>query len=379
MKNLLLTTALFVIIFSGFAQPVPIVLTVNDVANSGDFVVNTNIPFAGDAPSTGTNQTYDFSAAGYSPLKDTTFYIPAAGTPFASSMSGANICQRGPGSYTYFVRNSTGFYLKGFVFDIPTDSSFIELPGELVFAFTPQIPIMTFPATMGMNLTTSSTSSRVEIPFDTVITVSGVPLNIKKIGVSLSVKDTSKIDGWGTATFPAQGSSFNVLRNTHRMALQTTLELYVLLFGNFGQWIPMPASLIPAGLGDFLGGNINDVMLWTNGRKQPLVTMSLDTNGLINSAEFQSDLLVEPTSTLVSVKPSFAFYPNPASEIVQFQLPSNTLRILIRDVTGKVVKEQEISDTYSSLRTSDLINGVYNLEVLLSSGNPLRKKLVVRH
>jgi hypothetical protein len=163
------------------------------------------------------------------------------------------------------------------------------------------------------------------------------------------------------------------------MALETTLELYIILFANIGTWIPMPSSLIPAGLGDFLGGNIKDVMLWTNNRKQPLVTMSLDTNGLINTAEFQSDILLEPTSTLVSVKPSFGFYPNPASEIVQLQLPSNTLRILIRDVTGKLVKEEEISDADSSLRTSDLSNGVYNLEVLLSSGNPLRKKLVVRH
>jgi hypothetical protein len=197
--------------------------------------------------------------------------------------------------------------------------------------------------------------------------------------VRLNVKDTSKIDGWGTATFPAPGSSFNVLRNTHNMALETTLELYIILFANIGTWIPMPSSLIPAGLGDFLGGNIKDVMLWTNNRKQPLVTMSLDTNGLINTAEFQSDILLEPTSTLVSVKPSFGFYPNPASEIVQLQLPSNTLRILIRDVTGKLVKEEEISDADSSLRTSDLSNGVYNLEVLLSSGNPLRKKLVVRH
>lgn len=274
--------------FASGSLTAQITLTVNDIANAGDFVVNSSIPYSGEVPATGPAQTYDLSTAAYTPLQDTTFYINAAGTPFASAMTGANICQQGPGSYTYFIRNNNGFYLKGFVFQIPSDSSFIQLPSEFVFAFSPQIPIMTFPATMGMNLTTQSSSSRVEIPFDTVIVINGNPTTIKKIGIKLNVKDTSKIDGWGTATFPFPGAQYPVLRNSHNMALSTTLEVYIILFGNFGTWIPMPASLIPEGAGDFLGGDIRDVMLWTNGRKQPLVTMSLDSLGAITQADFRA-------------------------------------------------------------------------------------------
>ncbi len=376
---LLLSLNLVVFVLSGFAQPVPITLTVNDVANAGEFVVNTTIPFSGGTPATGSAQTYDLSAAGYSPLQDTTFYIPAAGTPFASEMTGANICQRGPGSYTYFVRNNGGFYLKGFVFEIPADSSFIALPSELVFAFSPQIPIMTFPATMGMNLITSSTSSRVEIPFDTTIVINGVSTTIKKIGVKLNIKDTSKIDGWGTATFPSPGSTFNVLRNTHNIGLETTLELYIILFGNIGTWIPMPSSLIPAGLGDFLGGNTRDVMLWTNGRKQPLVTMSLDTLGNVGSAEFQSDLLADPTRISPVAENTFVFYPNPAAGSVLFDLPSDARKIIVRDFSGRLVIEQEINNPQSNLSTAALSDGVYHLELIRASGSSLRKKLVIRH
>ncbi len=374
MKNrLLFLAALLIICGQTFSQ---ISLTVNDIANVGDQIITSSIPYTGEAPAVGSGQNYDLSQLPPGFLEDTTNYIAAAGTPYASQMQGANICQVSAGSYTYFVRNSGGFYLKGFVFAIPPGSG-LPLPSEFVFSFSPQIPIMTFPATMGMNLNTDATSSRVEIPFDTTIVINGVSTNIDKIGIKLNMKDTSIIDGWGTATFP--GGQYDVLRNTHAINLSTTLEAYVIIFGTLGTWIPLPTSLIPGGAGDFLGGNTKDVMLWANGRKQPLITMGLDSLGLVNTADVQADLLVVSNRSLVSEIPAFEFYPNPASSAVSFILPEDSRAIRIRDLSGKSVKEFTSFGKDAKLSVAGLSEGVYVAEISTQSGGIARKKLVIKH
>jgi hypothetical protein len=338
-------------------------------------VITSTVPFAGEAPVTGSNQTYDLSSLLPGFLEDTTNYIAAAGTPFASQMPGANICQKSVGSYTYFVRNSSGFYLKGFVFSFPMDSSFMQFPSEFVFALNPQVPIMTFPASIGMNLTTQSTSSRVEIPFDTTITYNGVQVQIQKIGIKVNLKDTSLIDGWGTATFP--GGQYDVLRNYHAMDLSTTLELQAVLpiFGP--TWIPFPDNLLPGGASDFLGGNTKDIMLWTNGRKQPLVTMALDTLGLVTSADVQADLLVVSNRSLVSEIASFEFYPNPASSSLSLNLPDDSQQIRILDISGKCVREFGNFGRQARLSVSGLKDGIYLVETEAENGRRSRQKLVI--
>jgi hypothetical protein len=371
MKNrVLILAALFFLSFAAMAQ---ITLTVSDLAGAGDMVITSSVPFTGATPATGPSQTYDFSGLQPGLFNDTTLYVAAAGTPYAADMPGANLCQIGLGSYTYFVRNNNGFNLKGFVFELPADSSFIQLPSQLIFAFSPQIPIMTFPATLGMNLNTSSTSSRVEIPFDT--TINGV--QITKIGIKLNILDTSKIDGWGTATFP--GGEFPVLRNYHAMNLSTNLEVYTILIGNIGVWVPMPANLIPAGAGSLLGGNTKDVMLWANGRKQPLVTMSMDTLGMVTNADFQSDLLVTSNRSLVSEQASFSYYPNPAASVLNLQLQKDVREIRMLDFSGRVVKSFSGLGAGSQVQISDVNNGVYLLEAIGISGEIQRKRLVIRH
>jgi hypothetical protein len=369
----LLLIGLTFLIQKGFSQ---ITLTVNDIANVGDQIISTSIPYTGESPAVGAGQNYDLTLLPQGFLEDTTNYIAAAGTPYASQMPGANICQVSAGSYTYFVRSSGGFYLKGFVFAFPLGGG-LPLPSEFVFSFSPQIPIMTFPATMGMNLNTSATSSRVEIPFDTTVTLNGVQVQVQNIGIKLNIKDTSAIDGWGTASFP--GGDYPVLRNLHSMNLSSTLEMQIVLPIVGPTWIPLPANLLPAGAGDFLGGNTKDVMLWANGRKQPMVTMSLDTLGLVISADVQADLLVVSNRSLVSKIPAFEFYPNPANSSLTFTLPEDTRKIRIRDVSGRLLQVFQNFGTVANLSVESLPEGVHIAEIETSSGQLSRKRIVIKH
>jgi len=369
----LLLIGLTFLLQKGFSQ---ITLTVNDIANVGDQIITSSIPYTGESPAVGAGQNYDLTQVPPGFLDDTTNYIAAAGTPYASQMQGANICQVSAGSYTYFVRNSGGFYLKGFVFAFPPGGG-LPLPSEFVFSFSPQIPIMTFPATMGMNLNTDATSSRVEIPFDTIVTVNGVQLQVQNIGIKLNIKDTSAIDGWGTASFP--GGDYLVLRNLHSMDLSSILEMQIVLPFVGPTWIPLPDNLLPAGAGDFLGGNTKDVMLWTNGRKQPLVTMSLDTLGLVSSAKVQADLLVVSNRSFVSEIPAFEFYPNPANSSLTFTLPADTRKIRIHDVSGRLLQVFQNFGTVANLSVESLPEGVHIAEIETSSGQLSRKRIVIKH
>jgi len=171
------------------------------------------------------------------------------------------------------------------------------------------------------------------------------------------------------------------LRNYHAVNLSTTLEVFIILVPNtsIGTWIPLPSSLLPGGAGDFLGGNTRDVMLWTNGRKQPLVTMALDTLGLVNSADVQSDLLVVSNRSIVSEQASFEFYPNPASSGINLNMPEGSRAVRIREVSGKCLKEFKGFGSRANLSVSALPDGVYILETESESGRLGRKKMVVRH
>jgi hypothetical protein len=100
MKNrILIFIAFMAVCKTAFPQ---ITLTVNDIANVGDQVITSNVPYTGEAPATGTNQTYDLSSLLPGFMEDTTKYIAAAGTPFASQMPGANLCQTSPLSQLQF-------------------------------------------------------------------------------------------------------------------------------------------------------------------------------------------------------------------------------------------------------------------------------------
>jgi hypothetical protein len=120
-------------------------------------------------------------------------------------------------------------------------------------------------------------------------------------------------------------------------------------------------------------------MLWANGRKQPMVTMSLDTLGLVISADVQADLLVVSNRSLVSEIPAFEFYPNPANSSLTFTLPEDTRKIRIRDVSGRLLQVFQNFGTVANLSVESLPEGVHIAEIETSSGQISRKRIVIKH
>ncbi|MBS1651772.1 MAG: T9SS type A sorting domain-containing protein [Bacteroidetes bacterium] len=70
---------------------------------------------------------------------------------------------------------------------------------------------------------------------------------------------------------------------------------------------------------------------------------------------------------------STIIYPNPAKGIVNINLPYLS-ECLFYDITGTLIK---ISNTInSSIDISEIPNGIYFLEITLSNGSKVKKKLV---
>ena len=69
---------------------------------------------------------------------------------------------------------------------------------------------------------------------------------------------------------------------------------------------------------------------------------------------------------------AFKLYPNPAKEIVLFNIPIHALKII--DVTGKLVKTHA-SET-KSLNISDLVSGIYILKGVGEKGETVIKKII---
>ncbi|CAG5077448.1 T9SS type A sorting domain-containing protein [Parvicella tangerina] len=80
----------------------------------------------------------------------------------------------------------------------------------------------------------------------------------------------------------------------------------------------------------------------------------------------------------------FDIYPNPANDNLNVQLstPSDeTITMRMVDVLGKVVSTQTLGSgsVYSSITTSNLVNGVYFVTFEAGTKTLLTKKVVVRH
>jgi hypothetical protein len=107
--------------------------------------------------------------------------------------------------------------------------------------------------------------------------------------------------------------------------------------------------------------------------------MSLDTLGLVTSADVQSDLLIVSNRSIVSELQSFEFYPNPVSSILTMNLPDGSQSIRILDVAGRTVREFGNFGRRAELSVSGLKDGVYVIESASDSGEISHKRLLIRH
>jgi len=346
-----------------FAQ---ITLTVNDLASPGDVVIDNTFSGLIETPATGSAQTYNLQGIAAVGSADTINFLNAASTPFADSIPGSNLVSKSGDAYSYYQKDATGFYISGLVF--PTSSFPINLNFDYApLNFAQKMPILSFPATFGMNQI-AQTTTKFEFPFDTVVTVGVFQATITKVRINGIIKDTSKINGYGTVQLP--GGSFSCLRNIQTLKISFTTEVFASFFGLPPRWINFPVAIPII--------TVQQVFLWANGKKSPIVSMVLDTDGNVVSASAQKVFLTS-TRSLLSAAPEFEFtaYPNPASDILNLNTEKRLKTVKIFSLEGKKISDFNLASAQKTIQLETMSNGIYWVEAENQEGLIARKKLII--
>lgn len=69
-------------------------------------------------------------------------------------------------------------------------------------------------------------------------------------------------------------------------------------------------------------------------------------------------------------------YPNPAIDVLNFNLNGDATSIAILTLDGKVISSQEVSDTFAKVNVSSLTSGIYMYQVTTTSGVVTTNKFV---
>lgn len=347
MRFLLLSA---VALFWGATLHAQISLVSSDLASPGDVVNNRFVTFSNPLPTGGANQTYNFQLTDTEAQEDTTYYLSAASTPFASAMAGANLASLNGGSYTYFEKDATGFYLRGVVFPIPPLPINISVQ-EAPLRFNPRIPILTFPATMGMNHRTQSTA-RFEFNYDTTITLGFLTFNVSKVALVATIRDTSIIDGFGSGNFNI--GELPCLRNIHSTRTSFKVQMYGSAFGP-PSWIDVPAAILPP-IEDFYS---TEMMIWTKERKAPVVTFGIDQDGNLSYTDMQRDVLLTSNHFLKAPLKQLHIFPNPSAGRFQIAAEESLFDLKIMDSNGRMVFEKSMITPGEQVVAEKLPAGLY--------------------
>lgn len=364
MKLFLSIGLFFVFLGTGICQ---ITLNQADIASPGDIIQNISPPFDGDLPPAGANQTYNFMVDSIG-TSDTTYFVSPSSTPYGAQMSGANLASSSFGAYSYYEKDATGFYLRGMVLDFPPvvpNQPFSLIP----LRFNPRIALLTFPTTVGMNLKTQSTA-RFRFRYDTVLTVLGQQATVDSVEIVFTVRDTSTIEGYGTAEFPSGNLPTLRNRNAQNLSFSIRVRAKVGILPAF--WTAFPVPNLPT----FTTVNY---LFWANGKKAPVAQLDVDSLGFVIGASFQSELLSLNTG-LEELKNAQDFqpFPNPVREWVNIGTASKERNVEIFSAEGKLIKEFLVPAGAKTINVAPLTPGLYWLEWAGTDRQKIRKKLMVK-
>ena len=77
--------------------------------------------------------------------------------------------------------------------------------------------------------------------------------------------------------------------------------------------------------------------------------------------------------TKIDDLPSVSIYPNPTNDKIYIETTSKIESLKLSDIEGKEIKNIELNVNSSEIDLSDLINGVYFLQITIDSNKTLYK------
>lgn len=357
----------------------PVLSALCTLASAQITVTNATFPAAGDSlvyaidelpiginPATppGFNQIWDFSTL----QKEDTLsvvYRPASAGSQVAQFPGSDLVITGQGE-TYFNVTNTTFEAMGYAGGDPSG-----LGLNVVAKFAP--PMVERYAPMNVfDIKNPETSLLLTFPTDQPpldSIFSNLPVNIDSMRVNVETNRIETVDGSGTVTIP--GGTYPVLRQKRTEYTTTGIDLYVVLFPGFGQWVPLSTIIGGGGggggLGNFLGTDTTVSFRFYNDIEKEEIAIATMNNeqSAVESIRFKFNATVPAIEPVSAFSGSIQAFPNPAVEWVRFDcvnLTPGDYTLKIFNIIGKCVwkKNYTLSGTTSfRVDLDDFKKGTY--------------------
>lgn len=341
-----------------------------------------NNPPAGLNPATppGGAQTWDFSGLTADANNLVVFRSPNNGQN-AGSFTGAEAVVITNTRETYYNITNAQFQVLGYSGDDPTN-----LGIKVLAPFSPALVERRAPANF---FDISASNSNLSLIFPTDVPpldniFNNLSVNIDSMRLNINTNRTDVIDAYGNCVIP--GASYPVLRQKRTEYRSTGIEVYVLLFPGFGNWVDL-ASLGGSGisLGNLIGTDTIVSYRFLSATEKEEIAVAYMNNDLnqVISVQFKQENVVsdfEPAIGDAAVSASMQVFPNPAVSWVRFDcanLPNDVYTLKLFNATGQMVWKQDdqISGNRSiQLELDSFKKGVYLYNLVDSKGKPVRTK-----
>ena len=342
-------TLLIMYIFSVMAGISQISITSDEIVDEGDVILQANDTdpdpsiLPGDA---GANVSWDFSALGELSV-DTSYFIDPSNTPFGSSFPEANLAmETSDTGFLYMVKNPDKMSWIGMFFKMESRAAQNIREKEWVRVdVVPEDIFAEFPIEFG---------NIIDESYYMMFEVSSSDPDIDSIRFKMDRVESGEIDAWGQLTLPL--GTYNVLRSHI-----SSLTYDSIWFKSAGVWTFAFAS----------SDETETYNWWSDdpGTGFVIATLNLTGSGVVTSATYIKDEVIQNIHEYASAELALELYPNPVESHLNIKFEKDfDGQIKVMDLTGQIVKENQISGNQVILKMEDLPSGLYIYEVSKNKG-----------
>lgn len=314
---------------------------------------------------------WDFSYLGNDGTGITEYVSPSA-TAYPTEFPAANMVMDYEGiGLGYINKSATQVKLEGIAIDNSAFAGMLTQP--LVFnldsADGDDIILMEFPMQMGSQLSSTKTYQD-EGYGDSLLASYGISTAIippdyvnilatTYLYITIDITVASEVEAFGNLQIP--NATFETLRQVSNTSINFSVDAWAIF-----TTVPVFDTALTT----------TSYNWYANDEGIPVLTAQLDNYGNVNNFSYKDVLYSEINEQELAANDIEA-YPNPTNGQLNFNFADNTKRqVRISDITGKLLLEQDCTQTNLSLDISGFNQGVYLISI--QTGNEIYSSKIVK-
>ncbi|MFI5222501.1 MAG: T9SS type A sorting domain-containing protein, partial [Bacteroidia bacterium] len=313
-----------------FAQ---ITITRSDFGSIGDkvyYALDTTVSSTVSPGTAGANQNWNFKSVISPFYYDSAMFTDASSDPKAPTGTNLRILEGIDTSYLVINPN----YIR------------VLVPPPSPFQGVINIKVMQFPFTYLTQFSDSSTLGVKGTPADFGQTFPGADSML----IVLKLVADIKCDGWGVIVTPAD--SISTLRFKNKTVPHLTVAVRLIATGT---WQVVSSTTQAPSI---------SYSWMANGAKDMIAEATMDSLGTsIKKFKYRVNALPNYAGirSISNAQGEFVIYPNPVNDVLNISFTPKLSPVIMQllDISGRIVKQSNLSNSQTSIDVSDLNNGIY--------------------